>query len=185
MDDPARELSDLLERARGGCPDAARLLYERFGRAVERAVRRRLARQLRRYFDSADFIQSVWGSFFTSPRDYRFDSPQALVAFLSRIAYNKVAEKTRQRLGTLRHDARREVPLDEAAAPVPAPTPTPSQHARAAECWDGLTRGLPPRHRQALELIREGHTHEEIADSLGIDRSTISRLLKRLTRRLE
>jgi hypothetical protein len=64
MDDPARELTDLLERARQGCQQAARLLYERYGPAVRHAVRRRLAPSLRRHFDSADFIQSVWGSFF-------------------------------------------------------------------------------------------------------------------------
>jgi RNA polymerase sigma factor (sigma-70 family) len=191
MDELARELTDLLERARGGCPDAARLLYERYGRAVQRAVRRRLAAPLRRHFDSADFIQSVWGSFFTSPREYRFSSPQELVAFLSRIAYNKVAEKARQRLGSLRYDMSREVSLDEvspdgrAADHLPAATPTPSQHAQADECWHGLTAGLPPGHRRALELLREGHSYEEIADRLGVNRKAMHRLLKRLSQRVD
>lgn len=191
MDEGARELTELLERARRGCPAAARALYDRYGRAVQRAVRRRLARPLRRQFDSADFIQSVWASFFTSPRQHTFASPEALVAFLSQVAYNKVAEKTRQRLGTLRYDISREVPLDGGpsggppAELIPAPTPTPSQHAQADDRWRSLVDGLGPGPRRALEMLREGHSHAEIAARLGVDRKAIQRLLERLLRRLD
>jgi RNA polymerase sigma factor (sigma-70 family) len=190
MDDPARELAELLERARQGCQQAARLLYERYGPAVQHAVRRRLAPSLRRHFDSADFIQSVWGSFFTSPNERLFPTPDALVAFLSKVAYNKVAEEAR-RIKTRRRDASREVSLDEAspdghfADQLAAPTPTPSQHAQVNECWDGLRKGLSPGHRRALELKRAGHSFADIADRLGVNRKDIQRLLERLEQRLD
>lgn len=185
MDEGAQGLRSLLEQARGGCPRAARELFDQYGPAVQRVVRRRLQPQLRRQYDSDDFVQSAWASFFTSPREWAFATPEELVAFLSGVAYNKVVEKARQRLGTLRYDLNREVPLPSPDDQLPAPTPTPSQHAQADERWQGLVEGLPPGHRRMLELLRDGHTHEEIAAHLRVDPKTIYRLVKRLEKRLE
>lgn len=189
--DEADELRDLIARASRGCPEAARRLHDRYSGPVRRVVRRLLHERLRQQYDSVDFVQSVWASFFALPRDGDFTTPHALVAFLSDVAYKKVAEKTRQRLGTLRYDLNREVPLDEAdtdASGEPlleANTPTPSQHAQADERWLRLLEGLPPGYQLALQMLRDGHSHAEIADRLGVDRKSIRRLLDRLERQLE
>jgi RNA polymerase sigma factor (sigma-70 family) len=164
-------------------------MFDRYSEAVRRVVRRWLEERLRRHYDSADFVQSVWASFFHVPAvDYTFDTPDALVAFLSRMAYNKVVSATRKRLGTQRRGNGNEVSLDtpprEDQTPLgqalPAPQHTPSQYAMAGERWEELVRNLPLGHRRILELLREGHSHTEIADRLGIDRKAIQRLLNRL-----
>lgn len=191
MDDDLRDFEDLMTRVQAGSQDAAQEVFARYGDAVRRVVRHNLHQRLRRHYDSADFEQSVWGSFFQIPAErYSFPTPDDLVAFLSRVAYNKVMARTRQRLGgTRRHDMRDEVSLDEPHGPndgatlagsLPAPTHTPSKYVMADERWLKLTRNLPPGHVRILELMLEGYSDTEIAERLGHDRKVIQRLLERL-----
>jgi RNA polymerase sigma factor (sigma-70 family) len=188
--DAAHEFAVLMEQVRAGDQEAARKVYERYSKPVRRVVRRWLEERMRRHYDSADFEQSVWASFFDVPAEScTFASPDALVAFLSRMAYHKVVTTTRQRLHTQRRGDGGELSLDALpeggdtgplARVLPAPTHTPSQFAMADERWQGLLQNLPPGHRRILELLREGHTQAEIADRLGVDRKIIRRLIDRL-----
>jgi RNA polymerase sigma-70 factor (ECF subfamily) len=191
MDEPARQFDALMERVRAGDQDAAREVYERYSDPVRRVVRRWLEERLRRQYDTADFVQSVWASFFQIPiESYTFDTPDALVAFLSRIAFHKVAGTRRKQTETQMRGDAKEVSLDAPARPtpgcpplgqaLPSTTHTPSQYVMADERWQGLINNLPPGHRRILELLREGHSHVEIADRLGIDRKVIQRVINRL-----
>src|SRR5215204_4434766 len=100
MDEIPSEFGQLMERVRAGCPEAARELYDRYAQTVRRVVTCRLTRQARRHFDSQDVSQSVWASFFDEPSQRAaFATPEDLVAFLGRVAYNKVVDKTRYALG--------------------------------------------------------------------------------------
>lgn len=69
------ELVDFLKRIQAGDEGAARELLQRFEAEVRLVVRRQLPRLLRSRFDSLDFLQSVWGSFFrrmrTAPTDLK------------------------------------------------------------------------------------------------------------------
>ena len=73
-------------------------MLQRFEAEVRLVVRRQLPRLLRSRFDSLDFLQSVWGSFFrrmrTSPTE--FEDSRHLVAFLARAAKNKVIDEYRR-----------------------------------------------------------------------------------------
>jgi RNA polymerase sigma-70 factor (ECF subfamily) len=189
MEDVIREFTALMERVRAGDQEAARELYERYNEHVQRIVRWRLEERLRRQYDSMDLTQSVWASFFDVPaQQYTFGTPEELVAFLSRLAYNKVIDTRRKQLGTTRRGAEEhsldEEPAEEELPPlghtVPASTPTPSQYVMADERWQGLLRNLPPGHRRILELLREGHSQAEIADRLAVDRKAVQRLIDRL-----
>src|SRR5207302_1453345 len=107
-------------------------------------IRRRLPPSLRRQFDSDDFLQSVWGSFFTDRlEDYRFDSFEALLGFLVNVATNKVGD-ARRLLYAQKRDQNRTQSLTGSAAQtaryVIGPTPTPSALAVAEEEWDRLLR---------------------------------------------
>jgi RNA polymerase sigma factor (sigma-70 family) len=194
MDEEKREFEQLMQRVGTGSEEAARELFERYGHHVRRAVRKRLQQRLRRRYDSSDFTQSVWASFFQLPAErFLFPTPESLVAFLSQMACNKVMEVTRKRLGTLSHDMEREQSLDtpppdqpgNAGEAMPAPLATPSQYAIAEERWQRMIRGLPPGHCRVLELLRDGHSHVEIAETLGVDRKVIQRLLEHLEFHLE
>src|SRR5262249_22613240 len=179
MDQTCDEFEALMQRVKAGCPDAARELFARYGNAVRRVVRRWLQQRLRRHYDTTDFEQSVWASFFQRPAECCFfPTPEGLVAFLSQMAYNKVVDATRKRFGTGRNSRPEERSLDEPRGPgqtdtlvneLPGPMQTPSQHVMADERWRKLTSNLPPGHVRILELLLAGHTQTEIADRLKCD----------------
>ncbi|HMF35814.1 MAG TPA: ECF-type sigma factor, partial [Isosphaeraceae bacterium] len=58
------DIRELLARIKNGDEEAARELLNRYESKVRLVVRRQLPRLLRPRFDSIDFLQSVWGSFF-------------------------------------------------------------------------------------------------------------------------
>src|SRR5271168_3133034 len=124
------ELSDFLKRIQAGDEGAARELLQRFEAEVRLVVRRQLPRLLRSRFDSLDFLQSVWGSFFrrirTGPTE--FEDSRHLVAFLARAAKNKVIDEYR-RAGSRKADMSREESLwgegdrpKELADPIDSPS---------------------------------------------------------------
>src|SRR3954463_16718394 len=92
------EIRGFLARIHAGDEDAARDLLMRYEAEVRLVVRRQLPRMLRSRFDSVDFLQSVWGSFFhrvrTTPTE--FEDGRHLVAFLARAAKNKVIDEFRK-----------------------------------------------------------------------------------------
>lgn len=179
-----------MKRVRSGCPEAAREVFERYSPHIRRVVRRKLHQGLRPQFDSCDFLQVVWASFFTIPPDqYTFESPDALVGFLSTMAYNKVIDEHRRRLGTQKYGGPRECAVTDLSEEIPVTVtdrqPTPSQLMMADERLEKLTAGEPECVRAAVELLRLGHTHEDVAKRIGLNPKALQRLLRRLTRRAE
>jgi RNA polymerase sigma-70 factor (ECF subfamily) len=185
MADNANEFHDLMRRLQDGSEDAARELLDRYSDHILRIVRRRLNRKLRAKFDSVDFVQAVWASFFAdAPRKQAFDHPQALLAFLVTLAQNKVIDAVRQRFRTQKYNVNREQALDGsvagAAAGLAGREPSPSQVAVANDEWHRLLAELPARYQRMLVLLREGYTQKDIARELGVNEKTIRRLLDKL-----
>src|SRR2546423_1240234 len=107
------EFADLIKRVQEGNKDAAAELHAVYGDHILRVVRKKLHDRLRSKFDSLDFVQDVWASFFTDvPEKYTFDTPEDLIAFLTILARNKVVQVTRMRMEGQKHNVHREVPLD-------------------------------------------------------------------------
>jgi RNA polymerase sigma factor (sigma-70 family) len=182
----SHEFHHLMERVQQGNQEAVQELLERYGTPVVRVIRRKLLKKLRRKYDSTDFAQAVWASFFAvDPMDYRFEHPRELVAYLVRMARNKVIEEVRHRVGSLKHCIHREISLEAAATKTDQqladPGPTPSAVAVAHEEWARLLDGLPPMHRRILMLIEQGYTHREAAQELGLNERTIRRFLEKLS----
>jgi RNA polymerase sigma factor (sigma-70 family) len=177
----APDFAALMERARTGSPEAAREVFDKYSPHIARVVRRWLHQRLRPVYDSDDFLQAVWASFFAvRPEDYLFDSPDSLIAFLSQVAYNKVVEVFRTRVQTAKRDMAREVPLDDLSREQPVRQPTPSQEAIANERWQQMVDGLQPQARRALEMLRQGHTYQEVAGVVGLHPKALQRLLHKL-----
>jgi RNA polymerase sigma factor (sigma-70 family) len=185
--DSSTDFRALMERVRAGCPEAARDLYEVYSPHVQRIIRRRLNPRLRAQYDSIDFTQQVWKSFFTGDlADQRFDHPGALVAFLARVASNKVTEEFRRQFLTEKRDLNRErqrAASEYAAVEFPADGPTPSQEVIAGEQMERLMAGQPAHVRRILEMLRQGHTHRAIAAEVGISEKFIQRFLQTLSER--
>jgi RNA polymerase sigma factor (sigma-70 family) len=190
MDQSQQEFEALKRRVRDGCPEAVRELLDRYGPDILHVVRRRLHRKLRTQFDSVDFVQGVWASFFAMPRDafQQFDTPQALQTYLAEMASHKVIDAFRQRFRTMKNNANGERSLDGSVAgqahALPARQPTPSQVASAREEWDRLLQGKPAHQQKILLLLRQGKTHEEIARELAVNERTVRRLLDRMRKTL-
>jgi RNA polymerase sigma factor (sigma-70 family) len=179
------EFAELMRSVREGSEDAARMLFDRYAPHIRRVVRRKLHQRLRPQFDSVDFVQDVWASFFAlQGRQASFESPEALIGFLSNMAYHKVIDAVRQNMQTKKRDIGRERPLEKLINTqderLTARQPTPSQVFGAKEQWDQLLDRVPERYWPILKLLREGETHEEIARKLGLDKKTVQRVLRRI-----
>ena len=95
MDDHAFE--EFVAQARRGDPNASSELLRAFEQDVRQMVRLRLPKTLRSRFDSMDFVQAVWASFFSDDGGpERFDSPQHLRAFLAGVVLAEVARQRRR-----------------------------------------------------------------------------------------
>ena len=185
--DVDREFTALLEEVRSGSQDAAWKLVELYGRDVQRFVRRSLNQRLRSKFDSLDFVQIVWGSFFRNPeRMQGFERAEQLIAYLATLAKFKVLTEVRRRLETQKYDvAREDVRHHPRALPDKnfAETPTPSAVAVAKERWEQILAGEPDYVRRIVELRLSGETFPEIADDLQIHETTARKTIKRLLER--
>jgi RNA polymerase sigma-70 factor (ECF subfamily) len=138
---------------------------------------------MRARFDSIDFVQDVWTSFLAIPKErYTFDTHQALLAFLTRMASYRVVDVFRQRFGTQKNTITRELESSDNAAPdqLSSAASTPSQWAIAAEEWERLTGRFPEGHRVILEWLRIGHNNEDVASLANVSLSTVNRIVRRL-----
>jgi len=173
------EFDELLDGCRRREPGAFATLVERYLPHVRAAVRRRLSARLRTRFDSLDFTQNVWASFFQATLD-RLDLPseEALVAYLSRMAELKVNEEFRRQL-SLKGDMRREVALGDVPEPAGRGA-TASQQVLTDDRLAAVTAGLSDRDRDMLRMLSEGHTYRSVAERFGLTAKTVQRLMDRV-----
>ena len=176
----------LIGQVRDGNHEAARQLLEACEPHIVRAIRRRMNLQMRKRFDSQDFSQAVWASFFGNLPDVsRFRRPNELVNFLCRVASNKVIDAGR------RAAVRNEQPCDPLRAAghtasdlrVRIAEPTPSQNAVARESYDRLLLNEKAIDCQVIDLRRNGLTQLEIAQKLGISERQVRRTMDRISRK--
>src|SRR4051812_10651946 len=112
--DPPRDeenIAGFLTRIQAGDEGAARELLARYEAEVRLVVRRQLPRLLRSRFDSLDFLQSVWGSFFRRVRSgpAEVEDLRHPFALLAGGAENKGIDEDR-RAARPEHDMHREEP---------------------------------------------------------------------------
>jgi RNA polymerase sigma-70 factor (ECF subfamily) len=187
------EFTHLMERARSGDAVAIRDFLSRFEREVRMMVRARLPRKLRPRYDSVDFVQAVWQSFFSdlqsNPRE--FENPDHLRAFLAGVVRNKVLEQHRRLTRTEKCDLSREERLyvrrgdREVLREVVSPDPSPSETAQAGDCLELLIAGRSQRDVEVLTLRRQGLTFEEIGARMGMNERSVRRLIESIRSRME
>jgi RNA polymerase sigma-70 factor (ECF subfamily) len=160
---------ELVVRLRGGDPDAAAELVQRYEPAIRAAIRGRMTdTRLRRLFDSMDVCQTVLASFFARVAlgQYELNSPDDLVKLLVTMARNKLAKQvTRHRRAG--RDYRRTTTAEDGAAQPATVTPDPAHQVAAAELIAEVYRRLSPDERRLVELRQLGHDWQAIATELG------------------
>lgn len=184
-DQPEGKFEELMRQVESGSDEAIRELLETYGSHILRAVRRRLSRHMRTQFDSTDFYQAVWASFFTNDRTPKFETEEDLVKFLSRVAGNKVIDECRKQFTRKRDPTRAHSMYDseENLAPLASNNPTPSEVVSAKEKVERLVEGHPAFYRQIIEMRASGATFDEIGKELGMNEKTVRRVVKRLEAR--
>lgn len=175
---------EAVEQVCAGSEEAAQHLIDDYGPHIQRVVRRKLNQQMRSKFDSEDFVQMVWISFFAEPsRIAQFQQPDELIRYLAGMAMNKLSQESRRRLLYQKHNVNREQSLDSGAAPESSyvrKSNTPSQFVMAQERMDALMRGQSDRNRRIVEMRMAGATFVEIANELSINERTAREVVERL-----
>lgn len=189
-DSPQQPLQDprfqqLLTAVEKREPGAAAAIVKEYGPVILRTVRRRMNHRLRERFDSEDFAQAVWASFFGQISVLpKFGSADDLAAFLGRMACNKVIDAGRKReTRSEQNSSDEEISNTTTDHRLQVSQPTPSQFAVANEHWHNLARGERDRIVQVLQLRRDGATHAEIAAAMGVSERHVRRILSRLSRK--
>lgn len=177
--------AELMDQARRGCNEAAEQLTRRYGAHVLRTVRRSLGREIRRQFDSQDFVQLVWASFFASLTQRQpVQHPDQLTAMLTAMARFKVIDEMRRRLGTQKYAVQREQPWQQQGSAAIEPMSreaSPSEVAMARERWRRMLQSLSDRDRQIICQRVAGRSRRSIARRLGLHEKTVQRVLERLS----
>lgn len=176
-----QEFSILMQRVRRKSEGAWRELHERYGSHLLRVIRPRLGKRLRQKFDSTDFVQAVWASFFALPSDkLYFERPEGLAAFLAELARNKIVNAVRLRLQSLKFGASRECSFEVLAGECFTREPSPLAIAIAREELQRLLQSQSERDRTILHSLGLGNTAQQTAEELGVSRRTVHRVLGRV-----
>jgi DNA-directed RNA polymerase specialized sigma24 family protein len=184
---------DLMARAKSGDTAAIRVFLSRFEWEVQVMVRAQLPKKLRIRFDSMDFAQAVWQSFFSDLRTKtpEFENVHHLRAFLKKMVWNKVHEQHRRLTKTEKCDLRREERLyirrgdREVPREVVSPEPSPSQTVQAHDRLMQLTAGRGPGEVAVIRLRHLGLTIDEIAARTGFNERTVRRFIEAARARME
>jgi RNA polymerase sigma factor (sigma-70 family) len=174
-----------------GDEQATKLLWDRYGEALQRVARRHVEPALRRRVEPEDIVQSACRSFFrhSARGDYQLSDTESLWRLLCAITLTKVRQHARYHLRkkrSVQHE--RDGYLDaEDAQRIDGkdPGPTPAEAAEFADELQQLIASLNEEERQFLQLRLDGHSHQEIASKLMCSERTVGRILKRVRRRLE
>jgi RNA polymerase sigma-70 factor (ECF subfamily) len=187
------DLASLMTRAKAGDEEAVRDFLDRFEWEVRTMVRARLPKKLRRQFDSVDFVQAVWQSFFSDLRrgGPDFEHVEHVRCFLAGVVRNKVFEQHRKLTRTEKYDVSREERLyirrgdRDVPREVVSPDPTPSEAAQADDRLEQLTHGRSAQEVAVISLRRQGLTFSEIATETGIHERTVRRIIESARARME
>lgn len=179
----SNEFGELMQRVQEHSQEAMKQLLERYGRHILRIVRQQLNHRMRTQFDSQDFVQAVWASFFALPlNEYQFPQSGALGVFLAEMARHKVVDAVRQRLQTEKYGLNRECSLEalpQGADGLVSPALTPEEVAIAREEWAKFLASQPAKDQPVLENFGVCHSIREVAAQTGVSERTVYRILRR------
>jgi RNA polymerase sigma factor (sigma-70 family) len=180
-------LVDLFRQAQAGSEEAATTLFEHWGVPLLHVIRHRLSHPLRRIFDSDDFLLETFAeALIRKLNEDVFKSPQTLLAYLQKMAVNKVRDAERKYLGTQRYNIGNDVPLDGLGPQPDVPSKEPPPLAKliskelVEEAFTQVVERLPPFYRNIVQLLLDGRTPKEIAAETGVKQKDVYRLIQRI-----
>ncbi len=180
------DLSTTLREARNGNQEAWETLFKECYPKVRRVVRRRLNRSLRTIYDSRDFANEAMESLAAHLDQLQFPTVGSLIAFLAKVAEQKVIDVHR-RQGTSKRDQGRTQSISAGEdddgfgeLQVSSPMPTASQYAQANEVHERLLARGDETERRVIQLKQQGYSNQDIASFTGWNIRKIQRFFKEL-----
>ena len=180
-----------LQGVKGGDPDAAQQLWERYWGRLLALVRQKLPAHTRRTFDEEDIALSAFRCFFTAVEQGRYpqlSDPDGLwnllVVIAARKARNYLRRQAQQKRGggAVRGESAFLSPEDLSTGgieQVVGAEPTPAFAAQVAEECQCLLELLEDDNLRTIAVLKmEGYTVEEIAAQLKCARRTVERRLQ-------
>lgn len=150
---------------------------------VKKVIRRRMHASMKPRFDSVDFMQMAWASFFRFANDLdKFTDSVHLENYVTSVARNKVGEAFRKNHIYQKHNVRRELTMDDVNVDDLEVdlTDSPSAITQMKEFWLRLNDICNSRETEIINRRIAGCTNQEIADELGLHERTIRKILARI-----
>jgi RNA polymerase sigma-70 factor, ECF subfamily len=195
MSETGSNLEELIERAARGEKSARDRLLSYYRDHLRRMVAERLDRRLAARVDPSDVVQETLMEASRRLEEYLKARPLPLLAWLRRIAVERVIDTHRRHLGSQRRSVARErggPPIIDGSAVGLAEAfvntqTSPSGVVMRAEQGDRVRTAidrLPPKCREILVMRHLEHMElDEIAEELGISSGAVkARILRALLR---
>jgi DNA-directed RNA polymerase specialized sigma24 family protein len=174
-------IAELVRRAAGRCPEASRLLFEHYGEAVTKVIRRRFLtprHPLRRRIDSDDLLQLAFADLFRRiEAGGTFAGEQELLNFLLCATSHHFCDEYRAGLAAQKRSLKREEPLEALRHDRPVAGADPAAETAARDEFLHRLRGLPPPQWKQLREVWECQP-EELARLLGVGLPEAKRYLE-------
>lgn len=184
MDAP-RSVSKQLERAKAGHNSAFDYLHKRYEQEFREFVLARLDQRNRGAWNEEDIVQEAFVAFYKKMKNGDYPDLCDRVAFralLMKFLYRRTLKQLRDD-NRKKRDARRVVqnsPFpDHAIQSYRGAKPSQENEVASRDEFEQIMNCLDEEiMREILRLKRDGFTHKEIAESLGVSKSTIERLVR-------
>jgi RNA polymerase sigma factor (sigma-70 family) len=187
-------LAMLIQEAQAGSSAAAQALFDRCRGPLLAVIRQVLQPLVRRLYDSDDLLNETFIEIFTTYfTDEILRSPETLLAYLKRIAENKVRDANRKYLNTQRYNINRTVSLDslppeEREECLWAKDLSPQEALLLRELVEErlvhLVSQLPTTMQRIIRLLLDGAKADEIAHRLGVEPKRVYRAMDWLKKKI-
>jgi RNA polymerase sigma-70 factor, ECF subfamily len=180
---------DLVERFKRGDTGAFSLVFQKYRRRLAVLVHYKMSAELRGRMEADDILQEVFLAAAQDMKQFTYQSPGSLMAWLSRIADHVIVDAARyQNRGKRRaEEMLRFRSESNPTGPEPVDSETPSRLFAREETMQILLKrldALPAEYREMIVLAKfEGLTTKEISERVGKPRDSVALLLHRALKR--
>jgi RNA polymerase sigma-70 factor, ECF subfamily len=179
----------LVERFKGGETSAFSLIFQKYRRRLAVLVHYKMSAELRGVMEVDDILQEVFLAASQDMRNFTYQSPGSLMAWLSRIGEHVIVDAARHQKRGKRHaeEMLRFRSESNPGGPEPVDRETPSQVFAQAEGVQILLKkldALPEEYREMILLAKfEGLTTQEISERVNKTRGNVALTLHRALKR--
>ena len=175
-------LPELIVQARDGDLEAAQKLFDAFTHVFKLEIRFVISPSVCRLMDSLDILQEMRMVLLKPLPSEVYASECTFMRYFKRMARNFTLKANRQYLDVARNNLKRDVPLGDILNTIQEPGA--SSETWKEEMWEYLLENEGTEIKEIVSFVRQGCSHQELADKRGISVSTVYRMLEDFRRRM-